>query len=146
MEKERMPKRMMEMKYVEKRPQGRTRKKWEKQITESVQVKGEEWWKDGMDGLQFSVNKTKEAMGKFFKENEAMLKMTEQFVEYCHKKDTRAKIRTPSPAIHSNARVTPLAQGSPTFFGSRSKRQEGKKDFPVRSTVIDCPSRKSEIQ
>nr|CAD7459337.1 unnamed protein product [Timema tahoe] len=39
-----------------------------------------------MDGLQFSLNKTKEAIGKFFKENEAMLKMTEQLVEYCHKK------------------------------------------------------------
>nr|CAD7419096.1 unnamed protein product [Timema poppensis] len=41
-----------------------------------------------MDGQQFSLNKTKEAMGKFFRENEAILKLTEQFIEYCYKKGT----------------------------------------------------------
>nr|CAD7419299.1 unnamed protein product [Timema cristinae] len=33
----RMPKRMLEMKYVEKRLQRRPRKRWEEPITESVQ-------------------------------------------------------------------------------------------------------------
>nr|CAD7443610.1 unnamed protein product [Timema bartmani] len=46
MEKERIPRRIMEMKYLGKRPQGRPCKRWEEQVTVSVQVRQEEWWKD----------------------------------------------------------------------------------------------------
>nr|CAD7460498.1 unnamed protein product [Timema tahoe] len=45
MEKERMPKKLLEIKYAGKRSQGRPRKRWEEQKTKSVQVRGEEWKK-----------------------------------------------------------------------------------------------------
>nr|CAD7263470.1 unnamed protein product [Timema shepardi] len=50
-EKERILRRIMEMKYLGKRPQGRPSKRWEEQVTLSVQVRQEEWWKDKDKGI-----------------------------------------------------------------------------------------------
>nr|CAD7427179.1 unnamed protein product [Timema monikensis] len=46
----------MEMKYVGKILQERPRKRWEEQIIESVQARGEERWKERIDNRNLTLN------------------------------------------------------------------------------------------